>query len=143
MRKIPFIVCHIIILIVCMFITRWTFGNLEWRVYLLIAAVFLLQRNAESYNYKRIPTASVRKGMILSSRTVFSFAKSRVKGLPCDMSEGMKARLTEEEVSAIHRWEESVYGSHEVIIVRKLPFALFISIGFLLMFCVKVVLVFQ
>ena len=37
--------------------------------------------------------------------------------------------ITEEEAESIRRWETSRYGQPEIVIVRKIPFAVFISIG--------------
>lgn len=92
----------------------------------------------EKYNYQVIPTSKVKKGDILSASTVMEFRRSRVRGLPYCMTEDLKARLTEEEADSVHRWEKSKYGNNTVIIVRKIPFAVFLTIGTLLFFGVKV-----
>lgn len=92
----------------------------------------------EKYNYQVIPTSKVKKGDILSASTVMEFRRSRVRGLPYCMTEDLEARLTEEEADSVHRWEKSKYGNNTVIIVRKIPFAVFLTIGTLLFFGVKV-----
>lgn len=92
----------------------------------------------EKYNYQVIPTSKVKKGDILSASTVMEFRRSRVRGLPHCMTEDLEARLTEEEADSVHRWEKSKYGNNTVIIVRKIPFAVFLTIGTLLFFGVKV-----
>ena len=75
--------------------------------------------------------------MILSAGTVLSFRVSSVKGLPKNAQESMKAKLTEEEAQAVRRWEKSKYGQPTVVIVRKLPFAILISVGFWLFVWVR------
>ena len=67
--------------------------------------------------------------MILSVATVLEFQKSRVKGLPVATNEDMSTRLSEEEADAIRRWEQSKYGKEKIVIVRKIPFAIFITSG--------------
>jgi len=99
---------------------------------LIVMLVFLFQRWAGQYNYRDIKTSEVKKGMILSSGTILSFRNSRVKGLPEDFSEKISSRLTQNQVEAVHRWENSSKGKSEVTIVRKIPFAIFISSGFIL-----------
>ena len=60
-----------------------------------------------------------------------------VKNLPQNAQESMKAKLTEEEAQAVRRWEKSRYGQLTVVVVRKLPFAILISVGFLLFVCIR------
>lgn len=93
----------------------------------------------EKYNYQTIPTSEVKKGHILAASTIMEFQRSRVKGLPCCMTEYLEARLTEEEADSVHRWEKSKYGSDTVVIVRKIPFAIFLAIGTILFFAVEVI----
>ena len=55
---------------------------------------------------------------------------SNIKGLPKEKNtEDIRSRITEEEAESIKRWEFSKYGQSEIVIVRKIPFAIFISIG--------------
>ena len=75
--------------------------------------------------------------MILSAGTVIGFRVSNVKNLPQNVQESMKAKLMEEEAQAVRRWEKSKYGQPTVVIVRKLPFAILISMGFLLFVCIR------
>lgn len=100
---------------------------------LLIIAVVMLFRNlAEKYNYKIIKTSSVTPGIILSFETVINFKASRIKGLPIATTEDFRSKISDSEAEAIKRWENSQTGSHEITIVRKLPFAIFITIGILI-----------
>ena len=72
----------------------------------------------------------IKKGMILSASSVMLFLNSNIKGLPMKVSEDMAARLTDEEVDSIKRWARSKNGKDELIIVKKIPFAFFINIGY-------------
>ena len=95
---------------------------------IVLLAVFL-RYLVSGYNYEEIQTSTVKKGMVLAYSTVIGFMPSRVKGLPQTTSEDMRSRITEEEAAAIRRWEKSKYGKASIVIVRKIPFAIFIVLG--------------
>ncbi len=61
--------------------------------------------------------------------TALSFLPSRVQGLPTDSTEDLRSRLTPEQAESIRRWEKSKFGKPYIVIVRKIPFAVFIGIG--------------
>lgn len=107
------------------------------RNYGIVVLALVLKDLVSGYNYEEIPTSSVAEGMVLSYSTIALFSASRVKGLPQATYEDMRSRLTEEEVSAIHRWEKSKYGKSSVVIVRKMPFAVFIIIGTVLFIAMR------
>lgn len=93
----------------------------------------------ESFNYETIPTQEVSAGMILSAHTVVLFSGSRVKGLPLLTSEDLKARLTQEEAESVHRWGKTKKGHETVTIMRKMPFAIIISLGLMFYLLIGVV----
>lgn len=99
------------------------------RNYGIVVLALFLRYLVSGYNYEEIPTASVKKGMVLSYGTIALFMTSRVKGLPQSTNEDMSSRITEEQVEAIRRWEKSKNGKASIIIVRKIPFAIFIVLG--------------
>lgn len=93
------------------------------------ACLIGLRMVVEKYSYQLIPTAEVKAGQILTAATVLKFTRSRVKGLPVCATEDLEARLTADEAASVHRWEKSKYGEPTVVIVRKIPFAVFIMTG--------------
>lgn len=99
------------------------------RSWLVVLAMILCRWVAERFNYQTIPTAEVRAGQILSAATVIGFTTSRVKGLPDGMTEDLRSRITEDEAQSVRRWATSAQGKESIIIVRKIPFAVFIGIG--------------
>lgn len=104
----------------------------DYRSLLIVLAVILFRFLAERYNYQEINTKDVKKGMVLSYATVFQFSKSRVKGLPETATEDMASRITQDEADSIIRWESSKTGQKTIVILRKIPFAVFISAGYLI-----------
>lgn len=101
-------------------------GPLHFLVLFFVVALRLM---IAGHNYKEIPTSEVKKGMILATSSTITFSRSQVKGLPKLSTEDLRSRLTEAESESVRRWEKSKYGSQTVQIVRKIPFAIFISIG--------------
>ncbi|HIX66524.1 MAG TPA: prepilin peptidase [Candidatus Anaerostipes excrementavium] len=107
------------------------------RSYGILFFVLILRYFVSGYNYQEIPTKEVAKGMVLSYGTVAKFLPSRVKGLPRQTNEDMRCRITEEETRAIKRWESSKYGEDTIVIVRKIPFAIFIICGTFIFFGIR------
>ena len=127
---IPMAVLSIVELI--LFYTRYSTLSFDYHIYLYLMVILFLRLISEDYNYQIIPTQEVKKGMIISFKTITQFLPSRVKGLPQVTTEDMRTRITEEEAESIKRWENSKYGSSEITIVRKIPFAIFLSLGTML-----------
>lgn len=106
-----------------------------------LAIVFIVLRIfIDQYNRETIETSKVEKGMILSAATTVQFVLSKVKGLPSQSTEDLRSRLTEEEAESVRRWGKSKYGTTTVEIIRKIPFAIFISIGTFLFLILGVVM---
>lgn len=101
----------------------------DYKSWLIVFILMFLRMVAEKYNYQTIPTQSLKCGQILSAGTVLSFMPSRVQGLPTGTTEDLRSRLTQDEVDSVKRWEASKYGKPFIVIVRKIPFAVFIGIG--------------
>lgn len=128
-------ICNVILFMT----TKQTYDfHILWKSYLILLLVLAIRYVVSGYNYKEILTKEVQKGMILSSMTVMKFLPSRVKGLPRRTGEDMKYRISEEEAVAVKRWEKSKYGEPTVVIVRKVPFAVFITMGMILLFLIRV-----
>lgn len=105
--------------------------SLRWQTYILVIVFMFLKMLLEKYNYQEIEVKNLKPGMILSKGTSMWMQQSRVKGLPGISDETLKSRLQKDEVESIWRWSKSKYGMETVLIVRKIPFAIFISIGFI------------
>lgn len=100
--------------------------------------ILLIKTFADKYNYKSVPIEKVKKGMIMSYSTIMLFTISKIKGLPSTTTEDMRSRISQEDVESIRRWKLSKYGNNEILIVRKLPFAIFLSLGVLSFLVLKV-----
>ena len=124
------LVCLIVGTILCYLLAGNGTFYIDFKIYLLVFVIFILRLFAEKYNYQTIPTSNVEKGMVMAYSTIVCFIPSTIKGLPKEKNtEDMRSRITEEEAESIRRWETSKYGQPEIVIVRKIPFAVFISIG--------------
>ena len=107
------------------------------RSWIIIAVVLLSEKEAASYNYTTIKTSEVKKGTVLSYSSIMMMQKSRIKNLPRRVGEDLTAKLTEEEATAVKRWAASPNGQENVVIVRKIPFGVFIWLGFIFFLVVK------
>lgn len=100
-------------------------------VYLVALAAMGLKTFSAQGRYQTIPTEQVEQGMILSVMSSMLMARSRVMGLPSLSTEGLESRLTSSEAESVRRWGNSKNGQKEVQIIKKIPFAPFVSAGFL------------
>lgn len=108
------------------------------RYYILIIAFMVIRAVAGQYNYQVIETSQIKQGMILSRYDTILMAQSKVRGLPGISDETLASRLTDQEAESIKRWENSKQGRETLTIVRKIPFALFISTGVLTYLIIEV-----
>lgn len=86
---------------------------------------------ASLYNYRRIPIEGLQEGMILAFASSVQFQIEGCEKLPSLSTEDLKSRLTEENIIAIKKIAPKL-KIYEVSIVKKIPFAIFISIGLFL-----------
>lgn len=96
------------------------------------AVVITIRLISSDFNYDEINTKDVVAGMVLSKSSILNFARSKIKGLPFYTDESTKSRITESQATAIRKWEQSKYGQRTIIVVRNIPFAIFISLGLIL-----------
>ena len=122
----------------------YSFGTGMWMlepiriIYYLVSFLYvILQILIGEFNYQEINTDDVRDGMILSLGTSMLFMQSRVKNLPGVSFEDMRSRINADEAAAIRRWKKSKGGRETIVIVRKVPFALFLSIGCVLYLMIR------
>ncbi len=99
-------------------------------IYLVIAILFVIRTLVSRYNYQTIPEENLRPGMIICASNIMMMMSSNIEGLPDKLSEDMACRLTEEQVNAVHKWFKSKKDIDTITIVRKIPFAIFIAIGY-------------
>lgn len=99
--------------------------------YLLTAVLVFCQITIRTNLYKTIPTEDIQKGMILSMASSISMQGSRIRGLPGISSEDLRDRLSELQAQSIRRWGKSSKGLDNLMIVRKIPFAVFILMGYM------------
>ena len=113
-------------------------SRLDPHAWIVVLIVMLLRMLSEKYNYQKIEVDELKPRMILSAHTVMMLQISRVKGLPTCMTEDLRARLDEPQIEAIKRWKKTKNGKDFVVIVKKIPFAIYISLGTLLFLLIEV-----
>lgn len=110
----------------------WMISPLRFVYYIITFLYILFQIFMSNFNYKKIATCDVKKGMVLSLGTTMLMQYSRVQGLPEISHEDMRDRLNERQAEAIRRWGKTKNGRDEIMIVRKIPFIFFLSCGIFL-----------
>lgn len=103
--------------------------------YVLVIILLICQMTIRISLYEEIQITELKKGMILSTFSSILMQGSRVRGLPGISSEDLRSRITMDEIESIKRWAESKKIT-SLTIVRKIPFAVFIFLGFVSYFII-------
>ena len=74
----------------------------------------------------------LRDGMVLDTPSSALFQESSIEGLPSISTEDLRSKLSIKEISAIRQWSKTENGKSELVIVKKLPFGLFLAVGTIL-----------
>lgn len=98
--------------------------------YGLAFILMLFQMAIRTNLYETIKVADLKAGMILSTAVSLMMQRSITKGLPGVSTEDLKSRLTNEEIASIQLWAHAVH-IEELTIVKKMPFAIFIALGYI------------
>ena len=98
--------------------------------YILVIVLLLCQMTIRTSLYKNILVDELKQGMILSTMSSVLMQNSRIKGLPSVSAEDLSNRLTADEVDSVQKWAKSK-GVKELAIVKKIPFAIFLSLGYI------------
>lgn len=101
----------------------------NWISYIVVIAVAFAREFMSEYNYRTIPAERVEKGMILSCSSSALMQSSKIKGLPPISTEDLRSRLTQQQADSIKRWSRTSQLYQNISIVKKIPFAGFISVG--------------
>ena len=118
--------------IVMMIVTHNFVIIVYWYNYVLVITFMIIRALVSKYNYKIIKTEEVTQGMVLSKVDTMFMHQYNIKGMPDISDETLRSRITEEEAQLIRRWGKTKHGKKEVTIVRKVPFASFMSIGLII-----------
>lgn len=103
--------------------------------YILVIVLLVCQMMIKTNLYEEVEICKLKKGMILSTVSSMMMQNSRVRGLPGISLEDLRNRLTEDEVESVKRWAEG-RNIITIFIVKKIPFAVFLTMGFVCYFIV-------
>ncbi len=131
-KPVLFLVGAAVIALSCLFQGSGGFTVPDLKSFVLMIALILIRKITQRHNYKELPTQEVKAGMVLSFVTVATFINSRTKELPQSTTEDISSRISAVEAESIRCWGKSKAGKPTIIVVRKIPFAIFISIGTLI-----------
>lgn len=126
------IVGVVVITFSCLFQGSGVFSLPDIKSFILMILLLLIRKFTQRHNYKELPTQDVEAGMVLSFITIAMFINSSIQGMPRSTTEDLSSRISAEEAESIRCWGKSKAGKSTIIVVRKIPFAIFISIGTLI-----------
>lgn len=129
-KKALFIPIVCIVILVSM-VTKTYPVSLNLENYVLVLLLLIFQITIKTTIYEKVEISQLKKGMILTTLSSVLMQNSITKGLPKVSTEDLRSRLTEDEISSIKIWAKATH-TDSLTIVKKIPFAIFISIGFLL-----------
>ena len=135
LRKPIVVICVIIITAIVSLIFGFTPISLNPENYALVFVLVICQMTIKTTIYETITISELKKGMILSTFSSLMFQMSITKGLPPVSKENLNDRLTEEQVASVQKWAKAT-RTQSITIVKKIPFAVFITIGFAVYFVV-------
>lgn len=96
--------------------------------YILVLVLLICQMTIKTTIYETIEVENLKRGMILTTFSSMLMQSSITKGLPGVSSEDLKSRLSNDEIESIKIWAKATH-TDKLTIVRKIPFAIFISVG--------------
>ena len=134
-------------LILCVVMTILSKAIFSWQSFLFslffIVALLFTRNITDQENYQTISAGDILPGMILDYSSVALLSLSKMPDLPLSNTADMRSRLHEKEVAAIHAWGKKHPGRDQLVIIRKIPFALFIAIGTLVFWGMEVLLIYE
>ena len=128
-KKKPLLLIVLGIDIVGAILTKYIPLSTRWYNYIIIFVLLLFRSFMDSYNYQTIKVSELKRGYILSSKTSIFLQNVRMENPPRISDETLKYRLTEEEVNTIVTWGKRQREDYELVIVRKIPYAIFLLLG--------------
>lgn len=132
-NKILFVLVLCCVILISVFF-RISLISMNFGDYLFVFALVLCQMTISTSIYEDIAIDDLKKGMILTTFSSMLMQKSITKGLPAVSHEDLRSRLTEGEIESIKLWAKAT-KVYNLTIVKKIPFAIFISIG-LFFYCI-------
>lgn len=108
------------------------FTSIDGKMPIIFLLILIFKLYIDRFNYKTVSVEKLREGMVLDTPSSALFQKSSIEGLPSISTEDLRSKLSIEEISAIRQWSKTGNGKSELVIVKKLPFGLFLAIGTIL-----------
>ena len=139
-KKIYFLIPTVIVIIIMSIINKVVPISLNPENYIFVLVLLLCQMTIKSTIYEKVKVQDLKKGMILTTFSSILMQNSITKGLPTISTEDLKSRLTMEEVESVKIWAKATH-TEELTVVKKIPFAMFITIGFFIYFVIWCVLI--
>lgn len=133
LRNKKIVALALLFVIICSLYFKLLLISFRPESYAFILILILCQMTIRTNLYETISVEELKKGMILSTMSSILMQKSVTRGLPKVSTEDLKCRLTYDEAESVKIWARATH-TDSITIVKKIPFAVFISVGFLAYF---------
>ena len=123
--------CVLVVSNIMIFVSgpNMVYNRINFLLWGTVLIVFFVRSFANTYNYKSITVDELSSGMILSTAYSILMVSDRYNGFDKVSDESLKSRLKREDVEKIKTTISRKKELSEIVIVKKVPFALFISIS--------------
>ncbi len=128
-KKIPLIIVTVIVTVLSILLKTLPF-SINPENYTLVLILLFCQMAIKTIIYENIKVKDLKKGMILSAMSTMLMQNSITQGLPKISTEDLRSRLTENEIESVAIWAKAT-KTDSLVIVKKIPFAIFLSVGYI------------
>ncbi len=105
------------------------FNKRQFLVWLAVILSSFIKHFNNDYNYEEITVDQLIPGMILSTSSSYIFFNDTLSKYKKISDETLRSRLTEEDIEKINDLKNKRNYIHKITIMKKIPFALFISLS--------------
>lgn len=105
------------------------FNKRQLLIWLAVILTSLMKHFNNEYNYEEITVEQLKPGMILSTSSSYIFFNDTLSKYKKISDETLRSRLNEEDIKKINDLKNKRDYIHKITIMKKIPFALFISLS--------------
>ena len=105
------------------------FNKRQFLVWLAVILSSFIKHFNNDYNYEEITVDQLKPGIILSTSSSYIFFNDTLSKYKKISDETLRSRLTEEDIEKINALINKRDYIHKITVMKKIPFALFISLS--------------
>lgn len=134
-KNYAWLTCLTVAISFCIY-NKWMMFSTQWLTYAILAVILLLRNFIGQYDYERVAINQLQPGMIISA---VSYTECVACGFESDrmlITEDLRSKISGKDIEKIYNLKKK---PEYIIIVRKVPFAIFIMLGAIIYVSIGVV----